>query len=162
MKIISVLCLIVLTGILSAVAGPVDSTTAKNLATRFWQMEYGTPRAGLEFHNLSPQLGLNQLYVLQNADGEGFVILSSDDRAIPVLGYSDHGIINVADMPDNFRMWLQIYEEEIAAAITLQLPQSEAVAAEWAALATGERTTPKPIEMYLLILLSTLARRVMR
>ena len=145
MKKISVLCLIVLTGILSAVAGPVDSTTAKNLATRFWQMEYGTPRAGLEFHNLSPQLGLNQLYVLQNADGEGFVILSSDDRAIPVLGYSDHGTINSADMPDNFRMWLQIYEEEIAAAVSQQLPQSEAVAAEWAALAAGESTTPRAV-----------------
>lgn len=145
MKKISVLCLILLTGILSAVAGPVDSTTAKNLAREFWQMEFGTPRAGLEFHNLSPQLGLNQLYVLQNAGGEGFVILSSDDRALPVLGYSDQGTINVADMPDNFRMWLQIYEEEIAAAVSHQLPQSEAVAAEWAALAAGERTTPRAV-----------------
>ena len=145
MKKISVLCLILLTGILSAVAGPVDSTTAKNLASHFWQMEFGTSRAGLEFHNLSPQLGLNQLYVLQNAGGEGFVILSSDDRALPVLGYSDQGTINVADMPDNFRMWLQIYEEEIAAAVSHQLPQSEAVAAEWAALAAGERTTPRAV-----------------
>jgi hypothetical protein len=146
MKKISVLCLVIFTSILSAVAGPVDSTTAKNLAREFWQMEFGTPRqaaAGLEFHNLSPQLGLNQLYVLQNAGGEGFVILSSDDRAIPVLGYSDHGTVNTADMPDNFRMWLQIYEEEIAAAVSHQLPQSEAVAAEWAALAVGERMTPR-------------------
>ena len=145
MKKISVLYLIIFTSILSAVAGPVDSTTAKNLAREFWQMEFGTPRAGLEFHNLSPQLGLNQLYVLQNAGGEGFVILSSDDRAIPVLGYSDHGTINAADMPDNFHMWLQIYEEEIAAAVSQQLPQSEAVAAEWAALAAGERLAPKAV-----------------
>ena len=146
MKKISVLCLVILTSILSAVAGPVDSTTAKNLARQFWQMEFGTPRqaaAGLDFHNLSPQLGLNQLYVLQNAGGEGFVILSSDDCVIPVLGYSDHGTLDAASMPDNFRMWLQMYEEEIAAAVSQQLPQSESVAAEWTALATGERMTPR-------------------
>lgn len=140
MKKISVLCLVIFTSILSAVAGPVDSTTAKNLAREFWQMEFGTPRqaaSGLEFHNLSPQLGLNQLYVLQNAGGEGFVILSSDDRALPVLGYSDHGTLDAATMPDNFRMWLQIYEEEIAAAVQAQLPQSEEAATQWAALTDG-------------------------
>jgi hypothetical protein len=42
------------------------------------------------------------LYVF-NLDGGGFVIVSNDDRTIPVLGYGNTGSIDPDDMPANMR-----------------------------------------------------------
>jgi hypothetical protein len=53
------------------------------------------------------------LYVF-NVDGGGFVIVSNDDRTIPVLGFSNTGSIDPDNMPDNMRAWLQGYADEIA------------------------------------------------
>jgi hypothetical protein len=49
-----------------------------------------------------------------NVDGGGYVIASGDSRALPVLGYSDSGSIDWADMPENMRAWLKGYDEAIA------------------------------------------------
>lgn len=140
MKKITLLLLLVIAMGMTAVAGPVDSTTAQNVALNFWRSQINPTRqdaTGVQLRNVAPQLGFSQLYLMQNEAGEGFVIVAADDRAIPVLGYSDHGTLDAATMPDNLRMWLQIYEEEIAAAVQAQLPQSEEAATQWTALSAG-------------------------
>lgn len=140
MKKITLLLLLVIAMGMTAVASPVDSTTAQNVALNFWRSQINPVRqdaAAVQLRNVAPQLGFSQLYLMQNEAGEGFVIVAADDCAIPVLGYSDHGTLDAATMPDNFRMWLQIYEEEIAAAVQAQLPQSEETAAQWTALSAG-------------------------
>lgn len=50
-----------------------------------------------------------------NVDGGGFIIASGDERAFPVLGYSDNGTIEWESMPDNMRAWIMGYDEAIAA-----------------------------------------------
>lgn len=45
----------------------------------------------------------------------GFVIVSTDDCAKPILGYSD-GRFNRDSIPDNMRYWLSVYADEIHAA----------------------------------------------
>ncbi len=50
-----------------------------------------------------------------NLDGGGFVIVSGDERTIPVLGYSDKGQIDWQHMPENMRAWLNSYAETISA-----------------------------------------------
>ena len=54
------------------------------------------------------------LYVFNVANNGGFVIVSNDDRTIPILGYSDNGNIDPENMPSNMRAWLQGYADEIA------------------------------------------------
>ncbi len=54
------------------------------------------------------------LYVFNVEDDGGFVIVSNDDRAIPVLGYGDSGNLDLSDIPSNMRAWLQMYADEIA------------------------------------------------
>lgn len=54
------------------------------------------------------------LYAFNIEDG-GFVIVSGDDRTLPVLGYSMTGSIDADDIPDNMRSWLKACELEIAA-----------------------------------------------
>ena len=54
------------------------------------------------------------LYVFNNATDGGYVIVSNDDRAVPILGFSTSGKIDPDAMPDNMRNWLQGYADEIA------------------------------------------------
>ncbi|MDR1499904.1 MAG: C10 family peptidase, partial [Tannerellaceae bacterium] len=52
-------------------------------------------------------------YVFDRGASHGFVIVSSDDRARDVLGYSDAGSFNAGSLPDNFKYWLSVYEKEL-------------------------------------------------
>lgn len=49
-----------------------------------------------------------------NGDQQGFVIVSGDDRAVPVLGYSLSGTFDYDRAPDNLKAWLDGYAQEIA------------------------------------------------
>ena len=66
----------------------------------------------------TPQLTLaskvNGLYVFNVKDNGGFVIVSNDDRTIPVLGFSESGNFDANNMPENMKAWLQGYANEIA------------------------------------------------
>ena len=49
-----------------------------------------------------------------NADGKnGFVIVSADDRTIPILGYADKGNLDVDKLPTNVKVWLEGYAKQI-------------------------------------------------
>ncbi len=75
----------------------------------------GRPRRA---QGITPQLTLggkvNGLYVFNVDDNNGFVIVSNDDRTVPILGFSESGSFNPDDMPCNMRAWLQGYADEIA------------------------------------------------
>ncbi|WP_260985248.1 Spi family protease inhibitor, partial [Bacillus pumilus] len=52
------------------------------------------------------------LYVFNRPEG-GWMIVSADDVAIPLVGYSDSGSIDPADLPDNFKGWLDLCADGI-------------------------------------------------
>lgn len=54
------------------------------------------------------------VFVFNNQEAEGFVLVSAEDEARAVLGYSDKGSFNQEDIPENMRFWLQIYADELA------------------------------------------------
>ena len=54
-------------------------------------------------------------YIFNVEDNGGFVIVSGDDRTEEILGYSDEGHIDIDNMPDNMRSWL----EEVKSGISL-------------------------------------------
>lgn len=56
--------------------------------------------------------GGDEYFVFQRSGG-GFVIISGDDAAIPVLGYANTGDFKIDDMPDNCKAWLAEYQEQI-------------------------------------------------
>lgn len=146
MKKVAVLGIVICLTLMAAMASPVDSTRAKKLASNFWNLNVLPSRniqQDIDFQNLAPQMGLSQIFILQNKNGDGFVILSADDRVLPVLGYAEHGRIDVNNIPENFRFWLQGYEHEIQLAIDNHVAQTATVAAEWTALASAESLAPK-------------------
>ncbi len=53
------------------------------------------------------------LYAFNTGGNAGYVIVSGDDRAVAVLGYSYDGTFDNQSMPDNMRAWLQGYVDEM-------------------------------------------------
>ena len=56
------------------------------------------------------------VYVFNAIDEQGFVLVSAEDNARAVLGYSDEGHIDAQNIPANMRVWLQMYADELARA----------------------------------------------
>lgn len=79
---------------------------------------YRTPSAGT-------RSGYEQTayYYVFNADNSGHVIVAGDDRACPILAYSDEGIFVPEALPANCIAWLNGYEEELK-----HLPETENIA----------------------------------
>ena len=84
----------------------------------------GTRRASATTPQFTSTSQVSGLYVF-NVDGGGFVIVSNDDRTIPVLGYSDTGSIDPDNMPDNMLAFLQSYACEISEARAMGLKASD-------------------------------------
>ena len=59
--------------------------------------------------------GQTPLYVFNNGLKQGFVIVSGDERAIPILGYAEEGSFDEREMPDNMRAWLEGCANQIMA-----------------------------------------------
>ena len=55
----------------------------------------------------------NAYYIFNCSNDEGFVIISGDDRAKTVLGYTENGYFDLLALSDNFRYWLSCYENEL-------------------------------------------------
>ncbi len=64
-------------------------------------------------HTALTEKGEPAVYVFKNANDKGFLLLSADDAAIPVLGYSDHGNFSSSEMPPQLQWWLSEYANQI-------------------------------------------------
>ena len=110
------LALLLLAG--TAAAAPVTASQAQRLAKTFWSQTLGS-KAAAEFTEVSSDFSH---LILLNREGGGFVILSADDRALPVLGYSASGTLDPQRMPINMRLWLQGYEQQVTLACQYDTP----------------------------------------
>ena len=55
-------------------------------------------------------------YVFNKTGDNGYIVLSADDLAPAVLGYSDHGTFDGDNMPPALKYWLDTYAQQIDAA----------------------------------------------
>lgn len=98
-------------------AEPVTPDQAMQQAKKFVQTRRAKNPKLRYATGTTPQLKqvgqVSGLYVFNVGDDNGFVIVSNDDRATPVLGFSDSGSFNVSRMPDNMKAWLQGYADQI-------------------------------------------------
>ena len=56
---------------------------------------------------------IEPFYVFNIGDNQGYIIASGDDCTPSILGYADSGSIDVNDMPENMRWWLDEYASQI-------------------------------------------------
>ncbi len=101
-----------------AMAEDVTPEQALELAQNFMNNQQTAPGKPRKAQGVKKQLSLqgkvNGLYVFDVKDSKGFVIVSNDDRTYPILGFSENDNIDINNIPDNMRAWLQGYANEIA------------------------------------------------
>lgn len=54
-----------------------------------------------------------ELYAYNIGNGQGFVIISGDERMPEVFGYADEGSLDPQQIPENMRFWMQQYAENV-------------------------------------------------
>jgi hypothetical protein len=52
----------------------------------------------------------NCFYVFNRGTADGYIIVSADDRAAAILGYTDSGSFDYASLPSNARWWFSEYQ----------------------------------------------------
>ena len=92
----------------------IDVETAKTIAKTFWEqniLKGNNYKSGTSFNDITSQTEFTNIYIL-NTNG-GFVIVSADDAAKPILGYSQQGEFSPENIPINAKSWLRGYCNEI-------------------------------------------------
>ena len=77
------------------------------------------------------------IYYVYNIEGNGLVIVSGDDIAVPILGYSDSGTYDPNNLSPNFVYYMNCLAWEIKEAIANDIPQSVETKEQWDAFLTG-------------------------
>ena len=97
-------------------AGPVTKQQAQEMAKIFIQNRLAAGGGHRASANSQIDLSgeVSGLYVFNVDKDNGYVIVSNDDCAEPVLGYADKGSFDMQNIPENMRAWLQGYADEIA------------------------------------------------
>jgi hypothetical protein len=98
-----------------------SASDAQNVASNYLRTKASHHLMGVSTQ--SPQLSLSMTgmsadkkvdyYVFNNGKDNGFIIISGDDKAAPVLGYSDSGSFDANDIPEGMRYWLECYAEQM-------------------------------------------------
>ncbi len=107
-------CFLILLFCISSMNGwavPVDSVKAVQAARNFFAGQPGlrsstNPEAKIVRMEISSRTGNPNYYIITNQTGEGWIILSGDDRISPVIGYSDKGTFVEGSNPA-FEWWMQ-------------------------------------------------------
>lgn len=77
-------------------------------------------------HTARTESGEASFYVFNRPMDRGYMILSADDAAAPVLGYSDTDSFDFNNLPPQMEWWLSEYSRQIAYAASHNAPAFEA------------------------------------
>lgn len=118
-------------------AAPVDPNLAQQVAENFINSSVEnitrqTTNQPRKLKRVVKQATDNPPYYIFNNEEGGFVIVSGDDCATPILGYSNEGCIDLDDMPIQLEELLGAYAAEIQYAVENNLQATEEVTDSWA------------------------------
>ena len=132
----------------SLMGGPIDETTAKQLAQNFWKENYTMAvRDGkvfkkqvneARFVNVAAQHGYSEFFIFNNTAGKGYVIMAADDCVTPILGYSYENNFDEDELPPNFKAWLDGYAAQIEEATAMKLNATDEIRTDWECLRQGK------------------------
>lgn len=121
--------------VFSCLAAPIDSNTARTIANHFLTYKRQASPTNMQYVAFSAsnraenQISGDAFYIF--SDDNGFVIVSADDGAMPVLGYSDEGGFDASNLPIAMVEMLQNYEEQISYIRSHSLQQTAEIRQEW-------------------------------
>ena len=133
---------------LTAFAGKVSETRARIVASNFWRIETGSVP---QLKNITAQAGLTEVYLFEVGSSNGYIVISTDDVAYPVLAYSLKNGFPTDNIAPAVMYMLRNYEHHIAFARDLGEGAMPEVEKEWRALESGmamevkSRTSVSPL-----------------
>ena len=145
----AILILFLLTATLWVQAKKIETTQARNVGIAYFY-EHAAQFKPLLLKSLDVSStlveyeGSTPLYYIFNLGSEGFVIVSADDRATPVLGYSYESVYDPSNLPDGFKFWMNEVRKTIATAISDDIKASPEIESAWAYYSTR---TPDNMEI---------------
>ena len=140
MKKVFLTLMVLFMAILPAFSGNVTIQTAQHTAQSFLNSKM---EVNPEIHliDFSEKALFPNFYVFGNE--HCFVIISADDGAKPVLGYSTDSGFGMNSLPDDVRDWLKAYNDEITSAMELRVEATPGIRSEWESLLSGRGLEPK-------------------
>ena len=131
-KLLTLLTLLVLAGQLFA--GPVDEAMARKAAAGFAQtaLSQAVKADALQWVSTTDQ------YYVFNVGNSGFVLVSTDDRFRPIVGYSDEGCFPVENPSPEMMYYLDNLSQGRQAMQRASLQADPQVTTEWETLLSGE------------------------
>ena len=132
------LSLLALANCVLSFAKQVDEQTAKTVGYNFLKTQTHAGIADknamqLAYKLASPDHANVYLYVF-NTGANGFVVVSGDDIANPVLGYSDEGAFDATNMPPELTYMTNGFKSDIAYAMEHRIPATSTIQAKWTGL----------------------------
>lgn len=113
-------------------SNPVTQQTAFTVATNFYTQNIHQNGPGLNLAYTEYSSDNQPVYYVFNAiDNEGFVIISAEDAAHPVLAYSNKGSYLIPKDNNNVAWWLNCRKQEIEYARTKNIAATAGIADEW-------------------------------
>lgn len=122
-------------------ANPVDEATAMRVARTELMQRSGVQN--IELTDVTSQMPYRNIYFFVENQGRGFVLVSADDRATPILGYSTNTTFNPNDLPAHVDYWFRQYDAEIDNLIADDIKATQEIAEEWERLIQGR---PEPAQ----------------
>lgn len=119
---------------ISAIAGNVSVSTAARMAESIFSTTRGGSVSLVWKGNDNGTRSSEATFYVFNYDRGGFVVISADDRAYPILAYSPTGSFVVENMPAHIKWFFDCYSNEIENVRSSSISQSSEMAARWEAL----------------------------
>jgi len=135
---LSLLCMLLA---LVSIAQPVNVEKASNVAKLWFNDVLGlsvSEALQCSYTANAKDNSTNYYYIFNDMENGAFVIVSADERVLPVLGYSAENSIDVNNIPVNMKDWLDGYVEEIKVIINTS---SLSVHPEWEQISTHSFAT---------------------
>ena len=133
-------------------ADPIDTEVATKIAKNFYLQSLknkGLSEVTLTLAFTEKSVSVSSLkntdaqeipvyYIFNVNQRDGYVIVSADNDATPVLGYSLTGSYTGSNLPQAFQKLLEKYKKEILYIITNKTKADEAIKADWENLESGK------------------------
>jgi len=125
-------------------AKPVTQGTARQVAVNWMSEVTGEKYTSASISEVFAEPGReDSAYFVFNFEPEGWVIISADDTAHPVIGYSETGRYTEQSQSPSFKGWIKTGGRQIREARKKRISPSEETAKTWERLIAGDSSAER-------------------
>ena len=116
------------------IANPINLETAKRVAMNFLRNKTESIKlknaTSIELIYVSKDKEVVYFYVF-NVNPIGFIVISGDDRALPILSYSDESSYDTSKINKSATQWFEGYKNQIKYSIENNIQPTDEIQKKW-------------------------------